>query len=65
MMNLDPRASKAIVSLLKDYLKIDMNFDELNKKIEEMEKVFESFKKQADHFMKGPELNKENDSYFR
>jgi proteasome assembly chaperone (PAC2) family protein len=64
MMNLDPRASKAIVSLLKEYLKIDMNFDELNKKIEEMEKVFDSFKKQADHFMKGVE-DKGPDSYFR
>jgi proteasome assembly chaperone (PAC2) family protein len=65
MMNLDPRASKAIVSILKDYLKIDMNFDELNKKIEEMEKVFNSFKKQADSFMKGADEDKGPDSYFR
>jgi len=64
MMNLDPRASKALVSTLKDYFKIDMNFDELNKKIDEMEKIFESFKKQADHIMKGTE-DKGPDSYFR
>ena len=65
MMNLDPRASKAIVTILKNYLKIDMNFDELNKKIDEMEKVFDSFKKQADNFMKGPEEGEGPDSYFR
>ncbi len=65
MMNLDPRASKALVTLLKDYLRIDMNFDELDKKIEEMEKVFESFKKQADYLVKGVQKDKGNDSYFR
>jgi len=65
MMNLDPRASKALVTILKDYFKISMNFDELNKKIEEMENVFESFKKQADYIMKGVQDDKGPDSYFR
>ena len=65
MMNLDPKASKAIVAILKDYLKIDMNFDELDKKIKEMEKVFDSFKRQADSFMRGPEEGEGPDSYFR
>lgn len=64
MMNLDPRASKALVTILKDYFKIDMTFDELNKKIDEMEKIFESFKQQADHIMKGQE-EEAPDSYYR
>jgi len=66
MMTLDPRASKALVTLLKDYFKIDMNFEELNKKIQEMETLINSFKKQAEHFIKGG--NREDigpDSYFR
>jgi proteasome assembly chaperone (PAC2) family protein len=33
MMTIDPRSSKALVTLLKDYFKIDMNFDELNRKL--------------------------------
>ncbi len=65
MMNLDPQASKAIVTILKDYLKIDMNFDELDKKIKEMERVFDSFKRQADSFIKGMEEEEGPDSYFR
>ncbi len=66
MMNIDPRASKALVSLLKSYFNIDMNFDELNKKITEMENIFESAKKQADHLMHGDQEDREdNDSYFR
>ena len=65
MMTLDPRSSKALVSLLKDYFSIDMDFSKLNEKIEEMEHVFESFKKQADKFMAPPKDNKGADSYFR
>jgi len=65
MMNIDPRASKALVNILKDYLKIDMNFDELDKKIEEMEEAFEAFRKQADYIMKGGRPDKGTDSYFR
>jgi len=65
MMALDPRASKALVSILKEYFSIKMSFDELDKKIDEMQNVFDSFQKQADYFMKGPEQDKGDDSYFR
>ena len=65
MMSLDPRASKALVAILKNYFKIEMNFDELDKKIEEMKNIFESFKKQADYFMKGAREDTGPDSYFR
>ncbi|MFX1374859.1 MAG: PAC2 family protein [Promethearchaeota archaeon] len=65
MMTLDPRSSKALVSLLKDYFSIEMDFSALNEKIKEMENVFESFKKQADHFMKPPQEDRGADSYFR
>ena len=65
MMTIDPRSSKALVTLLKDYFNIDMNFDELNKKIEEMEDVVDKYKKQAEHFMKAIEDDKRTDSYYR
>lgn len=65
MMNIDPRASKALVSLLKDYFKIDMNFDELDRKINEMESVFDDFKKQADFMMQPRDMEPGTDSYFR
>ena len=65
MMTLDPRSSKALVSLLKDYFLIEMDFSTLNEKIKEMESVFESFKQQADQFMKSPRDDKGADSYFR
>ncbi|MFX1574899.1 MAG: PAC2 family protein [Promethearchaeota archaeon] len=65
MMTLDPRSSKALVSLLKDYFSIKMDFSKLNEKIEEMEHIFESFKKQADQFMKPPQEDRGTDSYFR
>ena len=65
MMTLDPRSSKALVTLLKDYFSIDMDFSNLNKKIKEMESIFESFKKQADQFMKTPQEQRGTDSYFR
>jgi proteasome assembly chaperone (PAC2) family protein len=65
MMTLDPRSSKALVSLIKNYFSLDMDFSKLNEKIEEMEQIFESFKKQADHFMRPPLEDKGSDSYFR
>ncbi|MFX1340694.1 MAG: PAC2 family protein [Promethearchaeota archaeon] len=65
MMSLDPRASKALVKLLKDYFSIEMTFEELDKKIEEMQHIFDSFKKQADYFMKGEQEESGPDSYFR
>ena len=65
MMTLDPRSSKALVSLLKDYFSIDMDFSKLDEKIKEMESIFESFKKQTDHLMKGPGDDRGPDSYFR
>ncbi|MFX1410230.1 MAG: PAC2 family protein [Promethearchaeota archaeon] len=65
MMTLDPRSSKALVTLLKDYFSIDMDFSKLNEKIKEMESILDSFKKQADHFMKGMREDREPDSYFR
>ncbi len=65
MMTLDPRSSKALVTLLKDYFSIDMDFSKLDEKIKEMEHVFESFKKQADQFMKGTREDRGPDSYFR
>ncbi|MHA2034979.1 MAG: PAC2 family protein [Promethearchaeota archaeon] len=65
MMTIDPRSSKSLVSLLKDYFSIDMDFNKLNEKIKEMEHVFESFKKQADQFMAPPQDDKGADSYFR
>ena len=64
MMTLDPRASKALVVLLMEHLDIEMNFDELNKQIEEMEQIIDSYKKQANQFMKGPQ-GPQDDSYFR
>ncbi len=65
LMTLDPRSSKALVTLLKEYFSLDMDFSKLDEKIKEMEQIFESFKKQADHFMKGPREDKGPDSYFR
>ena len=65
MMTLDPRSSKALVSLLKDYFSIEMDFSKLNEKIKEMEHIFESIKKQADLFVKPPQDDKGADSYFR
>ena len=66
MMSLDPRASKALVELIKNYFSIDMDFSEIDKKIEEMETIFDSFRKQAEHYMKDDreELGG-SDSYFR
>jgi len=64
MMTLDPRASKAIVNILKDYFNIDMNFEELDKKIDEMQGIFDSVKKQAEYFMKS-QKDEGDDSYFR
>jgi hypothetical protein len=65
MMNLDPKASKSLVSLLKDYFGIEMTYEELDKKIEEMEEALESFKKQANHIMRGERPEKGPESYFR
>lgn len=66
MMTLDPRSSKALVTLLKEYFSIDMDFSKLNEKIKEMETIFESFKKQADQFMKpSSQEDRGADSYFR
>ncbi len=65
MTTLDPRSSKALVTLIKDYFSIDMDFSKLNEKIKEMESILDSFKKQADHFMKGMREDRGPDSYFR
>ena len=65
MMVLDPRASKALLVILKEYFDIEMNFDELNSKIDEMEHILESYKKQASQFMKRPQEDPSSDSYFR
>jgi proteasome assembly chaperone (PAC2) family protein len=65
MMNLDPKASKALVTVLKDYLDIEMDFNELDKKIQEMQSIFDSFKKQADYYLKSPQEEEGPDSYFR
>lgn len=65
MMALDPRASKALLVILKDNFEIEMNFDELNSKIEEMEHVLDTYKKQANRFMQGPQDDRGSDSYFR
>ncbi len=65
MMVLDPRASKALLVILKEYFDIKMNFDELNSKIDEMEHILESYKKQASQFMKTPQEDPSSDSYFR
>ena len=63
MMALDPRASKALLVILKDYF--EMDFDELNSKIDEMEHVLRTYKEQARQFMKGPQEDLSSDSYFR
>ncbi|MFW9772987.1 MAG: PAC2 family protein, partial [Candidatus Thorarchaeota archaeon] len=65
MMSLDPKASKALVTILKDFFNIDMGFEELDRQIEEMEGVIESYKRQAEHFMKGVREDRGPDSYFR
>ncbi|MBD3198219.1 MAG: hypothetical protein GF317_24430 [Candidatus Lokiarchaeota archaeon] len=65
MINLDPKASKSLVSLLKDFLNIDMDYSELDKQIAEMEEMFDKFKEQANHLMKGYKQDKGVDSYFR
>ncbi|MFX1366551.1 MAG: PAC2 family protein [Promethearchaeota archaeon] len=65
MMTLDPRSSKALVTILMDYFSIEMDFSKLDEKIKEMEGIFESFKKQADQFMKSPREDRGPDSYFR
>ncbi|MFX0040127.1 MAG: PAC2 family protein [Promethearchaeota archaeon] len=65
MMTLDPRSSKALVTLLKEYFSLDMDFSKLNEKIKEMENIFESFKRQADQFISPPPEDEGTDSYFR
>ncbi|MHA1688402.1 MAG: PAC2 family protein [Promethearchaeota archaeon] len=67
MMSLDPRASKALVTLLDKYFNLNMNYNELNKKIEEMQGVIDSFKKQAEQLMRRGKERREGpeDSYFR
>ncbi|MFW9950889.1 MAG: PAC2 family protein [Candidatus Thorarchaeota archaeon] len=65
MMALDPRASKALLVILKEYFDIKMNFNELNSKIDEMEHVLDTYKKQANQFMQGPQEDRGSDSYFR
>ncbi|MFX1273566.1 MAG: PAC2 family protein [Promethearchaeota archaeon] len=65
MMTLDPRASKALITLLRDYFKIKIDISDIDKKIEEMESMFISFKKQADSFMRDAQEDLGSDSYFR
>jgi len=65
MMTLDPRASKALITILRDYFNINVNISDIDKKIEEMELMFNSFKKQADSFMRGDQEDLGSDSYFR
>ncbi|TXT65510.1 MAG: PAC2 family protein [Promethearchaeota archaeon] len=65
MINLDPKASKSLVTIIKDYFHIDMDYSELDKKIEEMEDMLDKFKEQANHFMKEYQKDKGVDSYFR
>jgi proteasome assembly chaperone (PAC2) family protein len=65
MMSVDPRSSKALVNLLKSYFMIDMNFEDLNKKVEEMEGLVAQYKKQAENLVRGVQEDKGPDSYFR
>ena len=66
MINLNPKASKRLVSALKDYFNIDMTYDELDKKILEMEEMLDKFKEKTDHFMRQyREKGTGADSYFR
>ena len=66
MINLDPKASKALVTLLKDYFDIDMDYTELDKKIGEMEDMLDKIKEKSDYFTRD-NLQDEGheDSYFR
>ncbi|MBN1214783.1 MAG: PAC2 family protein [Candidatus Lokiarchaeota archaeon] len=66
MINVDPKASKALVTLLKDYFKLDMDYSELDKQIKEMEEMLEKFNEQANYFPQGiPPKKEHEDSYFR
>ncbi|TFG00253.1 MAG: hypothetical protein EU541_02880 [Promethearchaeota archaeon] len=67
MINLDPNASKNLVALLKKYLNIDMDYSELDKKVEEMEDMIDKFKQKQNSFIKPPSPQKKDksDSYFR
>ena len=65
MMTLDPRSSKALVKILIEYFSLKMDFSKLNEKIKEMEKIIDSFKKQADQFVQPSPDDRETDSYFR
>ncbi|MHA1291272.1 MAG: PAC2 family protein [Promethearchaeota archaeon] len=65
MMALDPLASKALVSILGAFFNLEIDYEDLNKKIEEMEGAFKSFKRQADSYMRGVGDIKDTDSYFR
>ncbi len=66
MINLDPKASKALVTLLKNYFDIDMDYAELDKKIKEMEDMLDKFKEKSDYFMRDHPLDEgHEDSYFR
>jgi hypothetical protein len=66
MINLDPKASKNLVGLLKNYFNIDMDYSELDKKIEEMEDMIDRFKQKKNNFIKPPSRQKkQSDSYFR
>lgn len=67
MINLNPKASKRLVTVLKEYFEIDMDYKELDKKIEEMEEMVDKFKEKTDHFMRQyrEQMGPGDDSYFR
>ncbi|MBY9007316.1 MAG: PAC2 family protein [Candidatus Lokiarchaeota archaeon] len=66
MINVDPKASKALVTLLKDYFKLEMDYSELDKQIKDMEEMLEKFRAQTNYFPNDVPHSKEHeDSYFR
>jgi proteasome assembly chaperone (PAC2) family protein len=64
MLNADPKASKALVKILKEYFSLsDVTFEELDKQIKDLNKVISSIKSQV---VKGFRKEKPIDeSYFR
>ncbi|MBN1802621.1 MAG: PAC2 family protein [Candidatus Lokiarchaeota archaeon] len=65
MMNLDPKASKSLASLLSNYFGIKTDLSNIDKKIEELEAIFESFEGDINPPISDDDEGLGSDSYFR
>ncbi|MFX1238162.1 MAG: PAC2 family protein [Promethearchaeota archaeon] len=65
IMSLEPKASKALASLLGEYFSISIDLSHIDKKIKEMEDFFESLNRQTNSTTIEEGKNLGSDSYFR